>query len=181
MNEYKAIEVADSLKPLDKLRYYMEYFINCLPSKASISFEQFCSPKNIIKHDVGEDWKEYGFASQCWVNLSGGSIYHSVYHNLISDSLRSNYYVKNVKAVRIHYPNFKPNQTPPIMFFATAENGKDIWDNFGLLTPTDIARNSDGTPKQVKPEYQWHEQNANLPSPAAGTPVTITITKDNHE
>lgn len=53
--------------------------------------------------------------------------------------------------------------------------------NFGMFIPDYVCRNEDGTPKQPKTEYQWHEQNATTPSPAAGTPVTITIiTKDNH-
>lgn len=88
MNEYHAIRLSDGLLPFEKLRYYMEYFCNCLPDKASISFEQFCSPKNIINHDVGEGWKERGFASQCWITLSAGSIYHSVYHKILSNALQ---------------------------------------------------------------------------------------------
>jgi hypothetical protein len=83
MNEEEAIVKADGLTDLEKLSYWMEYFINCLPNKpTNNSFEQFCSRKNIIRHNVGDIWEERKFASQCWVSLSGGSIYHSVYHNL---------------------------------------------------------------------------------------------------
>lgn len=44
---------------------------------------------------------------------------------------------------------------------------KESESNFGIFIPADICRNSDGTPKQAKPEY------------AAGPAVTVTITKDN--
>lgn len=87
MNEEQSIEHADKLDPLDKLAYYMEYYCNCLESKVVYgympkTFEQFKSERNIIRHDVGEIWKERGFASQKWVSLTAGSLYHSVFHNI---------------------------------------------------------------------------------------------------
>jgi len=83
MNELQSIEHADKLEPLDKLSYYMEYFCNCLPDKATITFERFCSVNNILHRGPDcDDWKERGFASRTWISLNPGSIYHSVYHNL---------------------------------------------------------------------------------------------------
>jgi len=82
MTETEAILTANELEPLNKLRYYMDYFIRCLPNKPSVSFELFCNNKNIAWHDVGDIWKERGFASKEWVNLTAPSIFHSVYHNL---------------------------------------------------------------------------------------------------
>lgn len=103
MNELKAIETANGMEPLEKLRYYMDYFIrsriifytssSCL---TPLTFNDFCSEKNIIKHNVGEGWNKTreiagihgfkfncgGYASQSWINFSAGSIFHSIYHGL---------------------------------------------------------------------------------------------------
>jgi hypothetical protein len=80
MNEEQAISYTDKLDPLQKLAYWMEYFIRYLPGRPSITFEQFCSPRMIIRHDAGNRWKEQGFASKQWINLTAGSVYHSVFH-----------------------------------------------------------------------------------------------------
>ena len=49
-----------------------------------------------------------------------------------------------------------------------------------MFFPTDICRDKDGNPILVAPEFHWHKESENTISPAAGTPVTVTITKDNH-
>lgn len=63
----------------------MEYFINNRVwreihpfnnSKKEISFEEFCSDKNIIVHDAGDNWKERGFASKNWTVFKTDSIQH---------------------------------------------------------------------------------------------------------
>lgn len=60
--------------------------------------------------------------------------------------------------------------------------------NFGMFTPFDIARNPNGTPKLFDTEKVnnfWCDEHmmckeSGTNTPAAGTPVTITIIKDNH-
>ena len=95
MNEYQAIEYVNNLSKLDKLRIYMDYFINMLVENGDKPvFEDFVSEKNIIKHNIGETWKERGFASKEWINLCAGSIYHYVYHDLINYVPRKKVYFK---------------------------------------------------------------------------------------
>lgn len=96
MTESQAIEYANKLTDLEKLSYYMNYFCNCLgdqpisvkrqekdnASFGRLNFEYFCSENNIVKHDVGDKWKENGFATKQLISLTPGSLFHSVYHNL---------------------------------------------------------------------------------------------------
>lgn len=81
MNEYDSIESARTMGPIDRLRHYMNYFVNLYGLKRK-TFEEFCSEGNIISHDVGENWKQRGFGAQKWVRLSAGSLFHSIYHNI---------------------------------------------------------------------------------------------------
>ncbi len=59
--------------------------------------------------------------------------------------------------------------------------------NFGIFIPEGPARNADGTPKMFdaeKAKQVWYDEpmmwKEGTPPPAAATPVTITITKDDH-
>lgn len=91
MTEIETIDYCDCLNSIDKLRVYMKYFCNMLHWKhtdnlyfrvGTRSFNDFCNPSNVIKHEVGEHWRERGFASKEWVNFNPCSIYHYVYHNI---------------------------------------------------------------------------------------------------
>jgi len=82
LTEPEVIAYVENMQPLDKLHYYMMFWINCYPNNYN-TFEQFCDKSNIQINDTGiDDWKERGFASRTWVVLRAGSIYHSVHHNI---------------------------------------------------------------------------------------------------
>lgn len=86
MNELEVIEKAQSLESLQKLQYYICYWINCYPLNGNDyrkSFMAFCSENNIEHHDAGEDWEQIGFACRCWLSFNAGSLYHSIYHRII--------------------------------------------------------------------------------------------------
>lgn len=88
MNEYEVIEYVSKMPNLLKLRHYMNYFCNHLPRKLLLrTFEEFCSEDMVLKVDVGDNWQERGFASKKWITLEAGSIYHSVYHQLVENKL----------------------------------------------------------------------------------------------
>jgi hypothetical protein len=96
MNESQAIEFVARMSEVDKLRVYMDYFVDHLCLKYADEYyirnpktlfywhktkEEFCSSDNIVRHDVGENWAANGFASKLWVNFNRPSIYHYVLHN----------------------------------------------------------------------------------------------------
>lgn len=96
MTESETILFANSMDVFDRFRVYMDYYIDMLESKYTSdyykeygigkwkakSFDDFCSPKNIIVNDTGcEDWKERGYGSKSWISLDAGSLYHKVYLN----------------------------------------------------------------------------------------------------
>jgi hypothetical protein len=85
LNEYEAIQIAKEIEPLEKLKYYMCYFINLSTVEYDYgikrqSFESFCNEGNILKHDAGKDWKKGGFASEQWISLNPDSLFHFIYH-----------------------------------------------------------------------------------------------------
>lgn len=91
MTEEQAIEVVHGMDRITKARCYLEYFINELYYNYSSDYyrryphmimtsEQFLGEDNIHHVDIGETWKERGFAQQKWINLTG--IYHWVQKEL---------------------------------------------------------------------------------------------------
>ena len=84
MIESETIKHVDSMSIFEKLSVYMNYFINMYePVLPRISFENFCSNKNIITHNTGvEDWKERGFASKLWTVFKTESMYYYIHHSI---------------------------------------------------------------------------------------------------
>lgn len=95
MTENEAIKYVGTMDVFEKLRVYMDYFINMLYSKHTgeyykkygidkwqpKTYEDFCDKSNVQINDVGDNWKETGFASKTWIVLQPGSIFHYVYHS----------------------------------------------------------------------------------------------------
>jgi hypothetical protein len=97
MTENETIEYVEKMDAFDKVRIYMNYFINMLYSKYTSeyykeygidkwkakTYEEFCDKSNIqINNTDCEDWKERGFASKSWIVLRPSSIYHYIYHSI---------------------------------------------------------------------------------------------------
>ena len=90
MTSEQAIKEATRLSPLEKLKVYMDYFVDTMVVKYQTfgdikggfehtSFSQFCSPDNVRINDAGENWKQNGFACQRWTVLTGPSIQRWAY------------------------------------------------------------------------------------------------------
>jgi len=91
------LDLAEKMSIIDKALIYMNYYVNELYSKYTAdyyrdygfkdwkpkTFDQFCDKSNIqVNEVVCEDWEKRGFASQSWVVLRPGSIYHYVFHKI---------------------------------------------------------------------------------------------------
>lgn len=97
LTEKQVIYKVNSMDVFGKHKYYSRYLVEKLYQRAIhnmnkcnyelmpiTSFVDFISESNIIIHDTKfNDWKERGFAAKSWIILNPGSIYWSVYHNLI--------------------------------------------------------------------------------------------------
>lgn len=58
------IEMCIALDPLDKLMLYMDYYVENYKNSDRISFDEFCSDKNFLWEDCGEDWESRGRAAR---------------------------------------------------------------------------------------------------------------------
>ena len=93
MSESQVVECISKMQPLEKLEFYMNYFIEMLGIKytdycddlerfKARSFQDFCDISNVS--EVGpksDDWKEKGYASRSWLVFNGQSLFHYVYYN----------------------------------------------------------------------------------------------------
>ena len=95
MKESEVLDIVHSMDVFTKYKYYSDYLFRYMLSKyknrlnkitieyPEKSFEEYCKKENLRLADVGDSWKERGFASKEWISFEAASIYHSVYHNLI--------------------------------------------------------------------------------------------------